>query len=157
MGKLLGQDFKPSRSTTLISDASNSAITGKTWLEMDTVADANLDQEKTEIEFATRENGGQNQYFDGPFSESLTLTIAVDSDDTHYGALKDAYVNKKEIALAVTDGPIGTAGTKGYAANFKVLSFPMTLSLSEVATVEVTARPSSFINRDFADTTPQAP
>ncbi|MEM1213787.1 MAG: hypothetical protein AAGI68_15975 [Planctomycetota bacterium] len=149
MGKQLGRDFKVYYSATLITDASDSAISGMSWVEAPTTADVNLDEQKAEITYATRENDGETQYFDGPFEDSIQLNLAKDKQDAFYQALKRGYKDKTPVALAVVDEDIDNPGAEGYAANFTVLRFPSNLELASVAEVQVFVRPRSFINRDY--------
>lgn len=150
MGKKLGRDFKLYHSATLITDASDAAIKAMAWMEAPTVADVSEDPSSaTEIEFATRENGGQTQFFAGVFNEGLSFNLAFDKEDAFFTAIRDAFFARSEIALLQTDEAFDTAGAIGYAANFTITEFPRDLSLGQVAQANVTARPSSFINRNY--------
>ena len=155
MGKQLGRQFKLYRSNTNIDStpetpADSAAVSGKTWLEIPTVTDVSLPASVNEIEFPTRENGGETQYFGGQFQEGLEFTIAVDKTDDGFMALRSAFKTRAPIALVSVDEDIANSGAIGYAANFTITEFPEDQALANVATVQVTARPSSAIVREYA-------
>ena len=66
-----------------------------------------------------------------------------DSSDAAFSALKDAWLNSTEIALAAMDGAVDTSGNQGLASNFTVTNFSRSEALEEAITVSVTVKPSS--------------
>ena len=58
-------------------------------------------------------------------------------------AIRDAYLNGSEIALAAMDRDIATVGSEGFVANFYITALNRGEPLEEAVTVAVTAKPYS--------------
>ena len=150
----IGANYKLYFSTTLLTGDTDGDATSHNWTLAEKVASFSHESEATEIEYQTRENGGQTQYIAGPMQEKLTFDLVIDGDDPFFVALRDAFFNRDKIALATLDGPVDTPGSTGMVANFVITQFPKNLDVNEVAKVTITARPSTFINRTFGTGAP---
>jgi hypothetical protein len=73
----------------------------------------------------------------------MEFEMVWDTDDQGFTAIKDAWLNSTEIALAAMDGDISTGGSQGLASNFTVTNFSRNEPLEEAITVNVTVKPSS--------------
>lgn len=153
MAKRTGsQKFIYYNPTAISSTDAQTAVEAAGWANGTTSANGTLARSRGEIAYVNRENGGQTQYFPGVRDEALSFSIASDFSDPFFAALFAAFNSDVEasqkIAMAVTDGVIGTDGTRvSYMANFVVLEFPEDLDQSKIVDVAVSCRPSDFITR----------
>ena len=69
-----------------------------------------------------------------------------DSADTDFTAIRDAFLNKTAVELAVLDGDVVTTGSQGLRASFMVTSFSRNEPLEEAITVSVTMKPTYSAN-----------
>jgi hypothetical protein len=66
-----------------------------------------------------------------------------ETGDAGFTALKSAWANGEEIALAAMDGDIELSGSEGLVGNFAVTNFSRSEPLEEGVTVTVTVKPAS--------------
>jgi len=142
MGHKLGMNCKFYHSATLLSETSGPDAV--TWNEIENVRDLTLNLETGEADITTRANNGWRATAATLKDGSIEFEMLWDTGDAAFGALKDAWANSTEIALAAMDGDIETAGSEGLAGNFTVTNFSRSEPLEEGVTVSVTVKPSSF-------------
>lgn len=109
--------------------------------EIDNVQDLTLNLEHGEADLSTRESSWRQTGLalkDG----SVEFTMLWDTSDAAFTAIKDAWLNKTNIALAILDGSKATVGTQGLWADFVVTSFGREEPLEEGVTVPVTVKPA---------------
>ncbi len=144
MAKKIGLDAVLYRSATVLDDDTNTPALA-TWIEMGNVRDVTLNLEKGEADVTTRGNNGWRARRGTLKDGSLDLEMIVDPEDADYQAVRNAYMNNTEIALAAMSGDITEEGEEGLAANYEVFSFTRNEPLEDAMTVSVTLRPSSEI------------
>jgi len=128
-------------SSTLLSEASGPGEV--TWNEVKNVRDLTLNLETGEADVTTRANNGWRATAATLKDGSIEFEMLWDTGDAAFGALKDAWADGDEIALAAMDGDVATAGSEGLAGNFTVTNFSRSEPLEEGVTVSVTVKPSS--------------
>jgi len=143
MAKKLGRACKLYRCATLLDgDTSTPALA--TWVEIDAVKDVSRGGTAEEWDATTRASGQYKQTLVTHKDPQLQFTMTYDPDDTNLDAIRTAWVNGSEIALAVLDGDEDVAGSQGLASNFVITDFPEDQALDAGVTVQVTAKPSSY-------------
>lgn len=115
---------------------------GNTWTEVPEVEEITLNLETAEAEIKNRASDWVKILL-GQKNASIDVTITYDKTDTEYDALRDAWLNKTDIAVAVMDGAIATSGNEGLQIDAKVTSFTRNEPLEEGLTINLTLRPSA--------------
>ena len=141
MAKKVGKDCKLYRCATALDDESNTPALA-TWLEMTNVRDVNLPIEVGEADVSTRATSWR-QVLPTLMDAGITFQMMWDSDDAGMVAVRDACLNRTEIAMAVMDDDI-EATAEGLASNFSVFGFSRNEPLEEGVTVDITIKPSSY-------------
>ena len=113
-----------------------------TWVELDLARDVNTSGSAAEAEQSDRRT---NFVMTCPALLSLetSCTMTYENGDANLTAIRDAFLNRTSILLAVMDGAIATVGTEGYVYYAHVYSNDFNQPLTEGATVEVTFKPTS--------------
>ena len=143
MAKTLGMDCKLYRSASLLTGAEGGEPADLVWVEIDDVRDVTQNLDTGEADVTTRGSGGwratQATLKDG----SVDFELLAESGDASFEAIRDAWLNNTELAMAVMDGDIDSAGSQGLAANMSVTSFTRSEPLEEAMSYAVTVKPSS--------------
>ena len=113
-----------------------------TWTEIKTARDVTLALEHGEAEVKHR-GSPWTKVLLGHKNASVEFEITYDKTDAGYQALRDAWINKTDLALAIMDELITTSGAEGLQADFKVVRFTRNEPLEESLTVSVAVRPSA--------------
>lgn len=142
MAKKLGMNCKFYFSDTLLDGDLNTPST-VTWNEISNVRDLTLNLETGEADVTTRANNGWRATAATLKDGSIEFEMLWESGDAGFDALKNAWANGTEIALAAMDGAVDTSGNEGLAGNFSVTNFSRNEPLEEGVTVSVTVKPSS--------------
>jgi len=137
----LGMHAKMYYASTPIADGSGAS--SASWTEQTNVKDLTLNLETGEADATTRGNNGWRATLATLKEGSMEFEMVWDTDDAGFTAIKDAWLNSTEIALAAMDGDIDTGGSQGLASNFTVTNFSRNEPLEEAITVNVTVKPSS--------------
>lgn len=116
--------------------------------KLDIYKDITVNDEMTEIDVTMRRSNGVKNSEPGIRSVSLEFELVYMPNDAGYKAVRDAYLNRKPIALFATDGDGG-----GIDVDCKIFQFPVARPLDGVLTVSVVAKPC-ISERDLADTEP---
>ena len=113
-----------------------------TWVELDLARDVNTSASAAEAEQSDRRT---NFVMTCPALLSLetSATFTYENGDANLTALRDAFINRTSILLAVVDGNIATSGTEGFVYYAHVYSNDFNQPLTEGATVEVTFKPTT--------------
>ena len=113
-----------------------------TWTELTIVKDVSLNLEKAEADVTTRAAGGWRQTVSTIKEATIEFEMIWDPADAGFEAIRDAWKNGSLIGLAAMDGAIATVGSQGLTADCEIISFNKNEPLEEVATVNVTAKPT---------------
>lgn len=116
------------------------------WNEITNVRDVTLSLEAGEADVTTRGNNGWRATVATLKDGSIEFEMVWDSADDDFTAIRDAFLNKTALELAVMDGPMGTPGSQGLRASFMIISFSRNEPLEEAITVSVTAKPTYSTN-----------
>lgn len=134
MAVKLGLDAKLFRNTA--------SYATPTWAEITNVRDVTLNLEAGEADVTTRGNNGWRATVATLKDGSIEFEMVWDSDDDDFTAIRDAFLNKTSVEMAVMDGSMATSGSQGLRASFMVTSFSRNEPLEEAITVSVTAKPT---------------
>jgi hypothetical protein len=140
MAVKLGLDAKLYRNT--------GTYTTPTWNEVKNVKDVTLNLEAGEADVTTRGNAGWRATVATLKDASIEFEMVWDSADDDFAAIRDAFLNRTPIELAVMDGDITTTGSQGLRASCIVTNFSRNEALEEAITVSVTVKPT------YADNAP---
>lgn len=138
MAVKLGLDAKLFRNTGTYS--------APAWDEIKNVRDLTLNLEAGEADVTTRGNNGWRATVATLKDGSIEFEMVWDSADTDFTVIRDAFLNKSAIEMAVMDGDISTSGSQGLRASFMITSFSRNEPLEEAITVSVTAKPTYSAN-----------
>ena len=116
------------------------------WNEIKNVRDVTLNLEAGEADVTTRGNNGWRATVATLKDGSIEFEMVWDSEDDDFTAIRDAFLNKSAVELAVMDGDIVTTGSQGLRASFMVTSFSRNEPLEEAITVSVTMKPTYSTN-----------
>ena len=117
-----------------------------TWNEITNVRDVTLNLEAGEADVTTRGNNGWRATVATLKDGSIEFEMVWDSADDDFTAIRDAFLNKTAVELAVLDGDVLTTGSQGLRASFMVTSFSRNEPLEEAITVSVTMKPTYSVN-----------
>lgn len=143
---ILGMNAKTYYSTTLATADTAAHFAGLSWTELDNIRDAGLNAETGESDITTRANNGWRATAATLKDGSIETEMVWKPSDAGFAAIKDAWLNGTEIAIAIMDGDVSTPGNQGLAGNFTVTNFSRDEPLEEAIKVNVTLKPSSFNN-----------
>lgn len=117
-----------------------------TWNEIKNVRDVTLNLETAEADVTTRGNNGWRATVATLKDGSVEFEMVWDSADDDFSAIRDAFLNKTAVELAVMDGDITVTGNQGLRASFMVTKFSRNEPLEEAITVSVTVKPTYATN-----------
>jgi hypothetical protein len=112
------------------------------WDEIKNVKDVTLNLEAGEADVTTRGNAGWKATVATLKDGSVEFEMVWDTADTDFAAIRDAFLNKTPIDLAVLDGDVTITGTQGLRADFMVTKFTRSEPLEEAITASVTVKPT---------------
>lgn len=117
-----------------------------TWSEMKDVSDLTLSLESVEADVTTREGGGWGLSQGAIKNAGIEFKTVWDTGDSHFTALRDAWLNHTNVELLCLDGASTTAGSQGLRASFQVLKFNRTENNEEAMLGEVAVKPARSDN-----------
>lgn len=125
----------------------NSATHGTpTWAELKRINDESLDLDKNKAEFKSRESKNRRSKGTTRFwSGSFTYLEKKNAADTDFDALFASWLNGTPIEIAVMDGPIATAGSKGFRIGMEVMKMSQTRNLEDVTEWSVEYELTEFV------------
>jgi hypothetical protein len=112
------------------------------WNEIKNVRDVTLSLETGEADATTRGNNGWRATVATLKDGSVEFDMVWDSADDDFTAIRDAFLNKTALELAVMDGDIATSGSQGLRASFMITNFSRNEPLEEAITASVTVKPT---------------
>ena len=139
--KRTGLDCKLYVGTALLTSADASTQSGS-WVESTIARDVTTGNEKAEADISSRGSTYRQRKTtlkDAPIEGELVY----DTDDYTFQAMRDAYNNNTELAMAAMDRGITTVGAQGLAGNFEILSFVRNEPLEGGVTITFRAVPSA--------------
>jgi hypothetical protein len=119
------------------------------WDVIGNVRDLTLNLETGEADVSTRGNNGWRATVGTLKDASLEFEMVWDTADADFTSIRDAFLNNTTIEFAIMDGLIsgvGSSGSQGLRALFRIASFSRNEALEEAITVSVTAKPTYSIN-----------
>ena len=138
MAVKLGLDAKLFRNT--------GTYAAPTWNEIKNVKDVTLNLEAGEADVTTRGNNGWRATVATLKDGSIEFEMVWDSTDDDFTAIRDTFLNKTALEMAVMDGDVLAAGSQGLRASFMVTGFSRNEPLEEAISVSVTAKPTYSAN-----------
>ena len=146
MSVKLGLDAKMFRNT--------GTYAAPVWNEIKNVRDVTLSLETGEADATTRGNNGWRATVATLKDGSVEFDMVWDSADDDFTAIRDAFLNKTALEMAVLDGDVAAAGSQGLRASFMVTNFSRNEPLEEAITASVTVKPTYSANPPAWMTTP---
>ena len=137
---VLGMDCKLYFDSTPLADAPSTG----TWVELANAKDVTINLETGEADITTRANNGWRATAATLKDGSVEFEMLWKPGDTGFDAIKTAWSNAAEIAIAAMDGDITVSGNQGLAGNFTVTNFSRSEPLEDAVSVSVTLKPSSY-------------
>ncbi len=119
-----------------------SGVGASDWSELSNCKDLTLNLTSDEADASTRANGEWKATLQGRKDASIEFEMVWNKNDAGFTAIKNAYINRATIGIAVMDGDIDTVGSEGLQANCQVMSFTRNEPLGEALTVNVTIKPT---------------
>jgi len=113
--------------------------------ELSNCKDLTLNSEATAGEITSRATGGYKAFASGLKDASVEWEMVWLTDNAGFEAIRDAYVGRSAIALAILDAASG----EGLDADFVITAFNRTESLDDPMAVSVTAKPT-YVTRAAA-------
>lgn len=110
--------------------------------EMTNVRDVTINLETGEADVTTRGGNGWRQTAATLKDGTVEFEMIHDPGDPSFTAVKTAWINGSNIALAVLDGASDTAGVQGLWADFQITNFSRSEALEEALVISVTAKPA---------------
>ena len=117
-----------------------------TWLELTNVKSVTLSLTKGEADVTTRANAGWKAKLGTLKEGSIEFEMIWDTEDAGFDAIQSAYFDNSIIGMAVMDGPIDAAGSRGLWADCSIMDFSREEPLEEAMPVKVTASPTYSTN-----------
>jgi hypothetical protein len=145
----LGLDAKIYYEASLAAGTLATAV----WTEIDLARDVNTSASANETETSDRRSN-----FVTTCPSLITLetsfTATYENSDSQLDDIRDAFLNRTPLLVAVVDGDITVTGTEGFVYWAHVFTNDFNQPLTEQATVEITFKPTSPPSTD-ATTNPQ--
>jgi hypothetical protein len=124
--------------------ADPTTLTPASMTELTNVKDVTINHETGEADVTTRGNSGWRATAATLRECSVDFQMIWKNGDAGFTAIKEAWVNGTEIALAILTGDPAEAGTEGPFGNFSITNFTRNEPLEEAITVDVTAKLSAW-------------
>jgi len=135
-------DFILGMNAKIYQGPPDTELTGLT--EMGNVRDVTLSLEAGEADVTTRANSGWRATAPTLRECTCEFEMVWKSDDAGFQAVKDAFLNSTEIALAVLTDDKANSGAEGPRGNWSITNFSRNEALEEAITVSVTAKLAKF-------------
>lgn len=119
----------------------DTALASVSWVELTVARDVTTDASADEAEVSDRRSN-----FKTTCPSLLTLETSVtctyENGDANVTAMRDAFLNRTPILIAVMDGDIAVTGTQGFVYWANVYSHSFSQPLTDGTTVEMTFKPA---------------
>ncbi len=113
-----------------------------TWNPLELVQDATLNLDADEADVTVRGSSGWAQAEPTTRKAELTFQIMHDNANSDFTTLRDAFLNRTAMDMAVLDGAANASGAQGLRAMWKVFRFSRSEALRDAVVYEVTMKPS---------------
>lgn len=113
-----------------------------TWNPLELVQDATLNLDADEADVTVRGANGWTQAEPTTRKAELTFQIMHDNANSDFTTLRDAFLNRTAMDMAVLDGAANASGAQGLRAMWKVFRFSRSEALRDAVVYEVTMKPS---------------
>ena len=126
-----------------------------TWVEVPIVQEPSLDLSSDEGEVADRASIFK-RYVKGQLDAPLTIRMSRKVGNAVYQDFRDAYLSRTTIlGIGMASGEIDTVGEEVFMGDFIVTGFPITESIAEANSIEVTLKLAANSDNapSFADVT----
>jgi hypothetical protein len=111
-----------------------------TWVEVPIVQEPSLDLTSDEGEVADRASIWK-RYIKGQLDAPLTIRMSRKVGNAVYKVFRDAFLSRTTIlGIGMASGEIDTVGEEVFMGDFLVTGFPLTESIAEANSVEVTLK-----------------
>ena len=111
---------------------------------MGNVKDVTLTLEAGEADITTRSNSGWRATAATLRECTVEFEMVWKSGDAGFEAIKDAFLNATEVAIAVLTDDRDNSGAEGPRGNWTITQFTRNEALEEAITVSVTAKLAKF-------------
>lgn len=112
-----------------------------TWNPLELIQNATLNLDANETDVSVRGSGGWDQSEPTTRKAEVTFQIMHDNANTDFSTLRDAFLNRTSLDLAVLDGGPAATGSQGLRAMWKVFKFARSENLRDAVTYDVTIKP----------------
>lgn len=136
MSKKVGLDCYFYYCSTALGDANPPA--DATWVEVGAVKDASASGEVGTADVTSRGNRNRRAHRPTLIDDTLELTALWDPEDAGLLAFQTARLNRTSVAIAMMDGDIEVAGSRGIVGNFYVTKFGRNEALEQGVEVPIT-------------------
>lgn len=145
----LGFEGKLFYNLTQVTVAGSWEATGS-WVEVEAVRDLTKNMDADEVDVTSRGSGGHKQTRTALRDASIDFDLVWDGVPASepgkaVDAFRAAYYDGTEITLAILDGDIDVAGSRGLVGNFVVTACNRAEPLSDAMIYSVTVKPGSLI------------
>lgn len=106
------------------------------WDAIDSIIDVNLPFERNKVAAKSRGSTWEKFFMALKKGEGFNAKLLRDNSDTIQNVLRDAWISGDPVCLAFADGPIATAGTYYFKADFHVEKWNAGEPLEDVATID---------------------
>ncbi len=129
------------------------SLTAAVWVEVDVARDVSTNASADEADTSDRRSVFKTTCPSLLTLES-TMTMTYENGDTKIKDLRDQFLARKPVLIAVMDGDIATSGSEGFVFWANIYSNDFAQPLTDGCTVDVTFRPSVPPSQDNS-TNPQ--
>ncbi len=136
-------DFILGMNAKIYQGAADDELT--TLTEMANVKDVTLSMEAGEADITTRANQGWRATAPTLRECSCEFEMVWKPSDAGFTAIKNAFLNATEVALAVLTDAKDASGAEGPRGNWSITNFSRNEALEEAITVSVTAKLAKFV------------
>ena len=112
-----------------------------TWVEITNARDVSTTASADAAETSDRGSQFKN-YCQGMIDLETTTTLTYHNGDTVIEYLRDKFLNREFVQIAVLDGDVETSGTEGFVYFAHVTSNDFDQAMSEGMTVSITFKPA---------------
>lgn len=126
----------------VISRNTGASWASPTWNPLELVQDATLSLDADEADVTVRGSSGWAQAEPTTRKAELTFQIMHDNANSDFTTLRDAFLNRSALDMAVLDGAANASGAQGLRAMWKVFRFSRSEALRDAVVYEVTMKPS---------------
>lgn len=126
----------------VISRNTGASWASPTWNPLELVQDATLNLDANETDVSVRGSGGWDQSEPTTKKAELTFKVMHDNSNSDFTTLRDAFLNRTALDMAVLDGAANASGAQGLRAMWKVFKFARSEGLRDAVTYDVTMKPS---------------